>query len=416
MVGLTGPAETLLPAVTVIILASSDAIGSTLESVQGQDYPNFNCIIVEDEPITDFAHAIARYLAEWAARIRILPRIIPILGDADSSWHRGQTTRCTGNYLNPNDNFAFDRCTVASLEESAPQRVGISACDCDSLDDAWRQATSRYVAIVCSGDGFRTNWLSVSVALMEANPETIVGYPDWVLIDAQNNVLDENRVPDYDFRRMVLDPRCIPGPGVLIRRSAVSMPRLRNQSFHLTHGYEIWLLLGLQGDFIHIPGTMALRQDDASRLRERFAEYRRAKVSFFGQAGLPKIVESWHSERVDVAFDWAMRIAPESARTAMRVLFLALLVSPLATLRKLLSILANVAFVRAMTVVPKSPLVAMGLLCLAFVFNPFATLRKLLPILAKYSGKLTRLGIPAPVCEWIGYVAERSVSSLRKSQ
>ena len=100
----------------------------------------------------------------------------------------------------------------------------------------------------------------------------------------------------------------------------------------------------------------------------------------------------------------------------MRVPFLALLVSPLATLRKLLSILANVAFVRAMTVVPKSPLVAMGLLCLAFVFNPFATLRKLLPILAKYSGKLTRLGIPAPVCEWIGYVAERSVSSLRKSQ
>jgi hypothetical protein len=53
-------------------------------------------------------------------------RLIPILGGADSSWHHGQSAQRTGNYLKSHNNFAFDRCTVAMLEESASPRVGIS--------------------------------------------------------------------------------------------------------------------------------------------------------------------------------------------------------------------------------------------------------------------------------------------------
>jgi len=54
-------------------------------------------------------------------------RVIPILRDTDSSWHHGQSPRRTGNYLKLNNDFAFDRCTVARLEESASPRVGISS-------------------------------------------------------------------------------------------------------------------------------------------------------------------------------------------------------------------------------------------------------------------------------------------------
>ena len=51
--------------------------------------------------------------------------VIPILGDANSSWHHGQTTRRKGNYLKLNNDFAYDHCTVARLEESASPRIGI---------------------------------------------------------------------------------------------------------------------------------------------------------------------------------------------------------------------------------------------------------------------------------------------------
>jgi hypothetical protein len=52
--------------------------------------------------------------------------LIPILGGADSSWYHGQSAQRTGNYLKSHNNFAFDRCTVAMLEESASPRVGIT--------------------------------------------------------------------------------------------------------------------------------------------------------------------------------------------------------------------------------------------------------------------------------------------------
>ena len=55
--------------------------------------------------------------------LAITIRLIPILGNANSSWQHGQTTRHVGNHLKLNNDFAFDRCTVATLEESVSPRV-----------------------------------------------------------------------------------------------------------------------------------------------------------------------------------------------------------------------------------------------------------------------------------------------------
>ena len=194
---------------------------------------------------------------------------------------------------------------VAPYRAEQPDRLSFlprkNGSDCDLLDDAWRQATDCYVTIVHSGEKFRSNWLSVCVEFLEANPEMIVGFPDWVLTDGQGNVLQEIRAPDYDLYRMVHDAHCMPGPGALIRRSAVSMPNLRNRSFRLADGYEIWLLLGLQGDFIHIPVVTAARQDNTSGLQARLAEYCRARDVLFKQARLPETVHCWrHTARVVV--------------------------------------------------------------------------------------------------------------------
>ena len=76
--------------------------------------------------------------------------LIPILGDADSSWHRGKTTRRTGNYLKLNDDFALDRCTVARLEETASLRVGILRLASKERARQWRPpntAPSRSIPI-----------------------------------------------------------------------------------------------------------------------------------------------------------------------------------------------------------------------------------------------------------------------------
>jgi glycosyltransferase involved in cell wall biosynthesis len=324
MVELAGPTGMELPTVTVIILASSGSVGATLESVLAQDYANFNCILLEDETIVGLARAAAPCCTESSDRLSILPRK--------------------------------------------------SGYDCDTLNDAWRQATGDYVAIVCSGDSFRTNWLSACVSFMEANPETIVGYPDWILADGQGNVLRNVQAPDYDFHKMVLHPSYMPSPGALIRRSVVAMPTLRNRSFRVANGYETWLLLALQGDFIRIPTISALRRDDRSRLGERVAEYCRASNTLFTRANLPKAVYTWRrSASVHLSFFCAMTVIPENKWTALRFLVL------------------------------------------AFLSSPRAALLMFLDALAKNSSKLTNFGIPILVCRWIGHIAEHSLSARRNS-
>ena len=352
MVELAAPIGMEAPAVTVIILASSDDVAVTIESALAQDYSNFHCIVVEDEPITAFERAIAPNHKEGS---------VP-----------------------------FD---------AVPRKGG----DCDSLNEAWRLAAGRYVAIVCSGDTFRSNWLSVSVAFMEANPETIVGYPDWILTDGRDNIVRDEPAPDYDFYKMVLHPSRAPGPAALIRRSVVSMPRLRNRSFRLSNGYETWLLLGLQGDFIHIPATIGLRRNDTSHARERVAEYLRAIDAFFKHAGVPKIVQRWrHSARA--------HISGHSPWIAARLLSLEIFLIPRAR-----NLFWRVLAARAMQLAPKTPGVAIWFLMLAFPFNPCTTSQILLQALAKHSAVLTRFGFPAPICAWIGHLAERRFSAMRQS-
>jgi glycosyltransferase involved in cell wall biosynthesis len=305
-----------VPAVTVIILASDDSVIATIESVLAQDYSNFHCIVVEDELIIDFARVVAAYHAEQFGQLNFLP--------------------------------------------------GKNGSVCNTLSDAWRRATGHYVTIVRSGENFRNNWLSACVEFLETNPETIVGFPDWIRTDREGNVLQEIRAFDYDFYKMVHDVRRMPGPGALIRRSAVYIPRLRNRSFRLADGYEIWLLLALQGDFIHISATLAARLDDAGALKERLAEYCRARDTLFNQPGLPKTVQSWrHSARA---------------------------------------------------VAPKMPWTGITLLFLAFQIGPRPILRRLFFALTKDSGKLTYFGVSSSFRGWISAIADRITSARQNSR
>jgi hypothetical protein len=335
--------------VTVVIFASSDDIAATIDSVLAQDYPNFHCLVVEDEGIIDFAQRIECYYIKAAGRL------------------------------------------------DAVLRQGV---DFDSLNEATQQANGRYIAIVTTADVFRNNWLSVCVAGMEANPQAIVGYSDWVGTDEQGNVVRDEPAPEYDFRRMVLDPSFIPGPGALIRRSTVSMPRLRNRCFRLSNGYEAWLLLGLQGDFVRIPGTTAWRRNYAMGTSDSLGEYLQANRRFFKRADLPGVIQSWHHESCANALLFCKKRA-NNRWIAARLLVLDFFSRPRAlsalAARALLSqarafkgLVAHALLSRSSNVAHKKPLLAMWFLALAFPFSPRTTVRILLRALAKRSARLTQ--------------------------
>jgi hypothetical protein len=74
--------------------------------------------------------------------------LIPLLGDADSSWHHGQSAQRTDNYLQSNNNFVFARCTAAELEESASPRVGIRFAQLKALG---RKVSDEFTVPLCRG-------------------------------------------------------------------------------------------------------------------------------------------------------------------------------------------------------------------------------------------------------------------------
>ena len=72
-----------------------------------------------------------------------------------------------------------------------------------STNRGWQLATGDYFAMVSSDDPMLPGWLSKAVEYMECNPEAIVGYPDWKMIDLESKTIQEMKVYEYDVERLI---------------------------------------------------------------------------------------------------------------------------------------------------------------------------------------------------------------------
>jgi glycosyltransferase involved in cell wall biosynthesis len=249
------PARAAVPRVTVITPTYNRAryLPETIESVLAQNYPNLEYLVIDDGSTDDTEAVVRRYVES----------------------HPGVVT-----YLHhPN-------CGEAA-----------------TVNRGWKLATGEYVAIVSSDDPQPPHWLQSCVSWMERNPLAIVGYPDWTLIDDEGRLLEDQRVPDYNYMQMLVDCVCLPGPGALIRRHAVRVADLRNPGFRYASDYETWLRLGLQGEFMRIPVVAARWRKHPGSLTvgntlDRAEEYVRAVASLFNQPDLPAPLRAWRARAI----------------------------------------------------------------------------------------------------------------------
>ena len=65
------------------------------------------------------------------------------------------------------------------------------------------------------------------------------------------------RADDFDYRRMVVEFVCAPGPGVFFRRSAFKAAGGWDPALRQMPDYDYWLRLGLVGPFQRVPHTLA---------------------------------------------------------------------------------------------------------------------------------------------------------------
>lgn len=163
-----------------------------------------------------------------------------------------------------------------------------------STNRGWRLARGAYFAMVSSDDPMLPNWLEVAVPFLDARPDVIVGYPDWLIIDEQSRTVSEITTFDYSFENMVAWLYTVPGPGSLIRREALlDLQDLRNPAYRYISDLESWLRLGLLGNFGRIPLQLATWRRHptsitvAERSIARAREMIRLAKSYFRRGDLP---------------------------------------------------------------------------------------------------------------------------------
>lgn len=145
------------------------------------------------------------------------------------------------------------------LESSSRKHIIISKAnsgEADSDNVALAASTGEFVAIVNADDPVYPSLFSKSVRFLADNPDVIVTYPDWDMIDEVGKTVKTVQTRDYSLDSLLGDNICLPGPGAVIRRSAIDSPILRNPRFRYTSDYRQWLTLSSKGNFARIPEVL----------------------------------------------------------------------------------------------------------------------------------------------------------------
>ena len=172
-------------------------------------------------------------------------------------------------------------------------------------------AKGKYIAIVNSDDPLKANAISIAVNILENNPDLLAVYPDWDVVDENDQIIHNVRTKEFDYAAMLSLHDCIVGPGALITRQALEQVGLRNTDFRYVADFEFWLRLGLVGQMARIPQTLATwrRHDGAATFKEqgseKASEHTRLINAFFQRDDLPAYIRKLKRK----AMSWAHYVA-----------------------------------------------------------------------------------------------------------
>ena len=210
------------PLVSIVIPAYNLGryVGDTIESILNQDYPNIELIVLDDGSTDNTVDVLKKY----AGRIY-----------AESHANMGQV---------------------------------------DTLNKGWDLAKGDILGWIGADDALLPKAVSTAVACLAANPDVVLTYCDFNLIDANSKAIRRVRTPDFSYQDMLVNVICPPGPGAFFRRSAAEATGAWDNTLKIMLDYDYWLRLGLLGPFQRIPEVLALYrihlgQETFSKMDER---------------------------------------------------------------------------------------------------------------------------------------------------
>lgn len=211
-----------------------------------------------------------------------------------------------------------------------------------TLNKGWQMAKGQLLSYLSADDMLLPEAVATSVEYLTANPQAVLTYCDFNLIDPSSRIIRRVKAPDFDYQRMLTDVTCQPGPGVVFRRSAFDAAGLWNTHLRQMPDYEYWLRLGLEGEFLRIPNVLAnFRVHESSQTFSQTSEDRAEEPvhiisEFFESLRVPAELKKLRSQALSSAYLVSAQLHVRAGRYAagLNNFRLALKLNPAHALRR----------------------------------------------------------------------------------
>lgn len=195
----------VLPTVTIVTPTFNQAayLSETIDSVLSRDYPNIEYIVIDDGSTDETREILKRYDKRifW-----------------ESQENRGQAA---------------------------------------TLNKGWAMASGEIIGYLSSDDFLMPGAVTELVHCLQDNPDVILVYPDYELIDATGAFIRNRETLDYDYNNMIVNLVCYPGPGTLFRKECFDSLGGWNPGLRQVPDLEYWLRLSQSGEFKRVPKFLA---------------------------------------------------------------------------------------------------------------------------------------------------------------
>lgn len=193
------------PLVSIVTPAYNQAeyLAETIESVLAQDYPNIEYIVLDDGS-TD---STPKVLQQYNGRVR---------------WES---------------------------QENMGQAL--------TLNRGWSMARGSLLGYLSSDDRLKPNAVGEMVNTLVNQPESVVAYCDFELIDAKGRSFRTIKTEDFNAQRLTVDLVCQPGPGALFSREVFEQTGGWAGQLRQVPDFEFWLRSSRFGSFVRVPQVLA---------------------------------------------------------------------------------------------------------------------------------------------------------------
>jgi glycosyltransferase involved in cell wall biosynthesis len=117
-----------------------------------------------------------------------------------------------------------------------------------AVNRGFHEALGDFLLVVSADDPLFTPAIFEGVIdFFENNPEIVVWYPNWQMIDHNGDFVREVIVEEYSDEKMIGRFMCLPGPGAFIRRSAALQIGGRREKWKFVGDYDFWLRISRIG-------------------------------------------------------------------------------------------------------------------------------------------------------------------------